>query len=180
MKDKFSFWLWLFRGSGAGPGIKNLYDPWLILHVVIGLVVACCVDMRLFEVSKAVLLPLAGLFIGLSFAWAGSAVTLLQTDDLLEMSEEYEGGFVGYVFSYQLSILLLLISVVVWGLAGLELFECFYRSSIMVYFGIEAFLYALLSISIRESWSLVLTSQWFLLSYSEMRKVKRSKDKDSE
>ena len=69
---RWEFWKWLFCGLNDRPGFLQLIDWWFPFHVVIGLVLAKVVDMSLHEAAQTFLLPLAGIFIGLSFAWVGT------------------------------------------------------------------------------------------------------------
>jgi hypothetical protein len=69
------------------------------------------------------LLPLAGIFIGLTFAWGGNAVTLMQSEEINILADYRQGGLKEYVFKFQAAIFVLLFTMVIWGLAGLDVFE---------------------------------------------------------
>ena len=76
-----SYWQWLFKGSGARPGYRRILDKWLLMHIPIGVILSLLTSLDLQACANAVLLPLAGILIGLSFAWAGNAHALLQTEE---------------------------------------------------------------------------------------------------
>ncbi|NIW12447.1 MAG: hypothetical protein GWN31_00620, partial [Candidatus Thorarchaeota archaeon] len=118
-----SFWRWFFIGSGAGPGIRRLFDLWLAVHVAVGLTLSLLVPISLEVSANGLLLPLAGIFIGLSFAWGGNAQALIQTSEILQLASKRKGGFLEYLFAYQLAILLILISLTCWAVAGLGVFD---------------------------------------------------------
>ncbi|HQH71617.1 MAG TPA: hypothetical protein PK360_06010, partial [bacterium] len=120
------------------------------------------------------LLPIAGIFIGLSFAWGGNALALLQPDEIEEMTDYHSGGFEYYVYTYQMAILAILATLVVWGLAGLDLFDLVWptKSSMSLYFVIKFILYFLGSVALRECWQVVLSAQLLLLARKKIKKHK--------
>ena len=115
-KQLISYWEWLFRGSGGRPGYRRILDKWLLLHIPVGIVLSFLISIDLQACANTVLLPLAGILIGLSFAWAGNANALLQTEEIEKLSEYHKGGFVEYVFIYQTAILMILVTLVLWAL----------------------------------------------------------------
>ena len=127
--------------------------------------------------AKAVLLPLAGILIGLSFAWAGNAQALMQSKEIEDLSEHHEGGFVEYVFTYQTAILAILFTLVFWGLAGLNVFDKWLPKDDYpkIYFVIKTMLFTLSSLTIRECWHVVMGAQWMLLIQKEIRKRQNKK-----
>jgi hypothetical protein len=132
---------------------------------------ACLVQADLTTSANAVLFPLAGILVGLSFAWAGNAQALLQSTEIVALSEHHEGGFVEYVYVYQTAILVILITLVAWGIAGLGVFDnCSLNLNAPVtYLAIKWILFSLCSLTIRECWHVVLGAQWMLLA---QRKIK--------
>ena len=74
MNTKFiGYWHWFLKGSGGKAGFRRILNKWILLHLSIGLVLTLLVKVDLQTAANAVLLPLAGIFVGLSFAWAGNA-----------------------------------------------------------------------------------------------------------
>jgi hypothetical protein len=72
-----SFWRWLFRGLDTQAGIWRLLNWWSIGHLVVGFALTLIVPVPLQEAASVILLPLAGVFIGLSFTWVGNAQAIL-------------------------------------------------------------------------------------------------------
>jgi len=171
------FWLWFCRGTGGEPGFKRLLDRWLILHLVAGSFLAFVVPVDLQGAANAVLLPLVGILIGLTFAWAGNAQALMQSAEIQELSEHHEGGFEEYVYTFQLAILVVLTTIVVWGLAGLSLLDKVWptQDRPTLYFLIKLIHYALASMTLRECWHVVLAAQLMLLIQRKIKKVKGNK-----
>jgi hypothetical protein len=182
------FWTWFFRGisveeypadqakesiSEGKAGIRAYFDKWLIFHIVIGLFLMFIVPMRINEAARSILLPLAGIFIGLTFAWGGNAVTLMQSDEINILADYKPGGLREYVFKFQAAILVLLFTMVAWGFAGLDIFESLYCSSKfgVIYKAFKAFLFFLVSLSLRDCWHVVMGAQAMVLYKRKIKKA---------
>jgi hypothetical protein len=168
-----SFWRWFFGGNqGARAGARKLLDRWLLLHLVVGTALSILVPVSLKVASNSFLLPLAGIFIGLSFAWGGNAQALLQTSEIEEMSERHPEGFSQYVFTFQLAILVILLTLTLWGLAGLHVFDDLWPTQQRgaPYRIVGAVLYGLASLTLRECWHVVLGAQLLLLARRTIRR----------
>lgn len=167
-----TFWEWFAVGSGDQPGWRRLANVWLVIHVSIGVVIALAIPIDLQSAASAVLLPLAGVLVGLSFAWAGNAQSLLQTEEIEALSERHPGGFVEYVYVYSLAIFCILLTLGVWTLAGLKIFDGLWPTSghYKSYLAIKIFLFSISSITVRECWHVVLAAQWMLLMRREISK----------
>ena len=128
------------------------------------------------------MLPLAGIFVGLSFAWGGNAQALLGTPEIRDLTEQHEGGFEEYVYSFQSAILLILLTLVLWGLAGLNIFDNTWptANNIYSYTITESILFMAASLAIRECWHVVLGAQWFLLARYKIGKTNQSKKTENE
>ena len=175
--DRTSFWRWFFIAGETRAGWRRLINRWAVLHLGVGLVLAWMVELDLRSAAGAVLLPLMGVLVGLSFAWAGNAQSLLQTSEIEELSEFRPGGLAEFAFTYQAAILAILGSIVLWGLAGLGVLDrqCFWECTPIAYLAAETVLYALLSLTIRESWHVVHGAQMMLLTRARMNRVKNSR-----
>ncbi|MCD6405086.1 MAG: hypothetical protein J7M19_04620 [Planctomycetes bacterium] len=174
MNEVFNYWRWFFKGSGGKPGFRGLLNRWLFIHAAVGIVLGFLVKVDLTTAANAVLLPLAGIFVGLSFAWAGNAQGLLQSSEIEEMAKRHAGGFVEYVFVYQTAILTILLTLCLWGLAGLRVFESrlFVTESGEARYSAMAVkigLFTLSSLTLRECWHVVLGAQWMLLARRTIR-----------
>ena len=171
---QLSFWRWFLRG-GRGRGWRKFADLWLLLHLAVGLALSYLVPASLSSAATTVLLPLVGILIGLSFAWAGNAQALLQTEEIEKLAEYRPGGFEEYVYTYQAAILTILSSVVLWGVAALGIFDlsCPWSCPTYVYFAMKVCLYSFSSITIRECWHVVLGAQMMLLMRRRIRRGPR-------
>ena len=174
-----SYWKWLFKGSGGRPGLQRLLNRWLLLHIPVGVGLGLFVSLDLQSCANSVLIPLAGVLIGLSFAWAGNANALLQTEEIEKLSEYHKGGFVEYVFIYQTAILMILVTIVLWGLAGLGVYDKTWPTTYnqKTYFTVKTLLFTLCSFAIRECWQVVSGAHWMLRIRKEI-KDHLNRDKD--
>jgi len=180
-KDDISinYWTWFLRGSGYKPGYTRILNRWIIVHLIIGTVISFLVTIDLIKAANVVLFPLAGILVGLSFAWAGNAQALMQTDEIHKLAEYHKGGFVEYVFIYQTAILIILVTLVFWGLAGLEVFNNLWptTNNIKTYFIIKILLFTLSSLTLRACWHVVSGANWMLRIQRDIRHRKERNNK---
>lgn len=178
-----NFWKWFFKGNfefgseikgvKSRPGIYSYLDVWLIFHIVVGVILMVLVPIQVHEAATSILLPLAGIFIGLTFAWGGNAVSLMQSEEMNKIADHQDGGLQVYAFKFQSAILILLITMVIWGLAGLKVFESLYKENTInpLYSFVEFFLYFLMSLTIRDCWHVVMGAQSMVLLQRSVKKI---------
>jgi hypothetical protein len=177
MNSSFNFWAWFFKGNaksvtshkGILPGYRRILNYWMFVHSLAGVGLAFLVTVDVRTAANTVLLPLASILVGLSFAWAGNAQALLQSPEVEEMTEKHPGGFSEYVFCFQLAILVIIVTMVLWGLAGLGVFESCtgFCERLM-----KALLLTMSSLTLRVCWHVVLGAQWLLLARRTIRKAR--------
>ena len=177
--DLIGFWQWFIKGSGGKPGYKRIVNKWIFIHLLVGVLIALVVKVDLSMCANAVLLPLVGILIGLSFAWAGNAQAVMQSSEIERLSDYHEGGFIEYVYAYQTAILIILATLVIWGLAGLHIFDNSWPTSnaAAAYFAVKTILFLLASLTLRTCWHVVLGAQWMLLA---QKRIKDSLQKNKE
>ena len=173
-----SFWKWFFLSTGRRPGYRKLLDRWLLVHVFVGAALAWLVPITLKDSANTVLLPLAGIFIGLSFAWGGNAQALLQTEEINKLADYHPGGFEEYIYTYQTAILVILVTLVIWGLAGLGLYDKTWPTSARpkTYFCVTSVLFLFASMTLRECWHVVLGAQLMLIARRKIRRQSPKKE----
>jgi len=171
---RFNYWNWFFSGIGGRPDYRRLVSWWLLVHMAVGAIVSLLVNVDLPTAANTVLLPLAGILVGLAFAWAGNAMALMQSREIERLAEEHEGGFSDYVYTYQTAILVILVTMVLWGLAGMKAFDLPQGEPIAPHaaYCVKAALFGLSSMALRECWHVVLGSQWMLLARHTIKKHK--------
>jgi hypothetical protein len=176
------FWQWFLTRRWDAPGISKFWDRWLIMHLAVGLILARVVPVPLVEAAKTVLLPLASVLVGLSFAWAGNAQALLQTREIEKFAEKHAAGIRNYVFTFLVAILSILVTVVFWSLAALGIFDKQWPTSVhpKSYFVVATMLYGAASITLRECWHVVIGAQLLLLTRKDVKDAKARNDTKSD
>jgi hypothetical protein len=159
---KWRFWTWFFFGLQSSSGLAKLLNRWIFLHALAGISLAYLVQKPLTDVATTFLLPLAGILVGLSFAWAGNAQAMLQTEELEKLSKQLPDGIETYLYTFQEAILIILVTMTLWGLAALGLFCAFETLA-------KVILFFLASLALRECWHVVLGSQVMILARYTIR-----------
>lgn len=171
---RWRFWRWFFVGLKARSGLARLANWWLLLHLAVGFSLAYLVtpSKTTADIAITFLLPLASILVGLSFAWAGNAQAILQTEELETLSKQLPDGIEGYLYNFQSAILIILVTMTLWGLAAIGLFAgCEYTAKII--------LFALASMTLRECWHVVLASQIMILARYTIRHHEAKRGRDS-
>lgn len=165
------YWHWFFYGSGDKPGYRRLLNKWILVHLLVGIALSLLVRITLESSAYTVLFPLAGIFVALTFAWAGNTMVLMQSQEMKELANHHPGGFAEYVFIYQTAILVILVTLVLWGLAGLKIYDMVWPGSKakILYSVIKALLFSLSSLTVRECWHVVMGAQWMLIIQREIK-----------
>ena len=124
------------------------------------------------DAARSVLLPLASVFVGMSFAWIGNAQAILQSPEIDRLADVHPGGIETYVYAYQSAILAIIVTLVLWGIAALGVVDlpCPWSCPRFTYPVAKSALYMLASLTIRECWHVVMGAQMLLLT---QRYVKR-------
>jgi len=171
-ESKLNYWYWFIKGSGGKPGYQRIINWWIIFHLATGLILFFLVPIHIEQAANKILLPLSSIFIVLSFVWAVSTQSLIQSKEVHKLSEYHAGGLTEYVFVYQTAILTVLTTLITWGLAGLGIFDARWPTACSpeLYFLSKTILFAMLSIALRECWQVMLGTQVLLLVQREVKK----------
>lgn len=166
-KAYYKFSEWLFRGRGKKAGWRTIVNRSSIIDLFIGTMLAIYVPLTPSKAAEVVILPIVAILIGVSFAWIGNAHVILQSKAIRLLAKEYGGGIPEYLHCYQLTVLIVLATLTLWGFAGLELFEVwnnivfceiFVYSNVIIVSALTAakiLLYSMLSKMMRETWSII-------------------------
>lgn len=167
-----SFWSWLILKDRDGDrGISNIVDRWIVLHIFVGVAAGLCFDVDPRDLATKIALPGAAILVGLSFAWAGRSASLFQDKGFSEFIILDGAPIEGYIYSFQLAILVVLsfIGVVaVIYLGGIfpstnyADIDSMINRSIIVSCG---------SISVRECWGTILFVNKLTIQYYAVREA---------
>jgi hypothetical protein len=172
--DELDFWSWF-----VSEGLRKWWNRWLLLHVGAGAAITYSVQEKLSYVGATVVVPLAGVLVGLAFAWAGNAMAILQSPEVHQVAESDAASrrYRSYVFTYQMAILAVLVVLVMWGLLAIGVanrWSALYGNAYLRFAGRTA-AFAVSSVAIRECWHVVLGAQSMLL----MRNLVRNAEGDA-
>lgn len=166
------FWTWLIKVDRDGDrGLSNIINKSLIVHIAVGLIFSTLIKAHPQAIAKSVALPGSGILIGLAFGWAGRSSSLLQDKSFAKFVLNHGASPEGYVYSFQLAILSVLIFISVSILIIMGGFGVgFCNENLNNY--IDRFLiFTLGSISIRESWGIIYFVNKMTLMFYEVKKV---------
>jgi hypothetical protein len=160
-----TFWRWFGVGSGGVPGFRRLLNVWLLLHLLIGSVAATLINTELHELAQDALLPLLAILVGLTFSWAGNAHALMQSEEIVEYAKKKAGGMPDYVFTFQLCILINVVTICLWAIPTLNIPYPLSSAEVqsVLDWASKAMLFALTSLAIRTGWHAVLGANMLLL-----------------
>ena len=166
---KWQFGKWLFRGLKDRPGYRQFIDAWLLLQIAASVGLAALVKESVNSAAQIVMLPMIAIFVGLSLAWVGNAQALLKESEIEKLANFHPDGLQTYVYTFQLAMLVVMATVVAWSLAALGVFCYPLLQHDLVQFLIEAGLYLLTCLTMRESWHVVKGSQLLILARAAIR-----------
>lgn len=166
-----TFWSWFVHGTGGRRGCARLISAWLFVDLCVGIAAAATVQIPIRELARDALLPMSAIFVGLSFSWAGNALSILQSDEAIALSGRHPGGLYDYVFPFQLCILVLLL------VAGLWLMALIQPAPVVTFMGALPYgahvslvlLFASASLAIRISWQAISGANLLLLARVKIR-----------
>lgn len=176
--DYTGYWNWFISGSGAKPGYRRIINLWIIFHIGVGVLISFIVQANLDIAANTVLLPLVGIFIGFSFAWATIAQALMQSNEIDLLVKHHEGGLAEYIYLYQTAVLVIFITLILWGFAGLSVFDKLWPTTkqCITYTIFKTLLFAFCSMSLRECWHVIDNTHRLLLAKKVLRKAIEQKD----
>lgn len=149
------FWPWFFLGVGSNkPGWRAFLDIWLLLHVGVG-VWGIFLGGELSQQAQAIVFPFSAVLFGVTFAWSGNIAALLSTKEISTVSDHSAVKIQGYVFQVQRSVLVMLLSVILWCLAALVNDAAIYLKFLCYFFS---------SLAVRESWQVILFAQYLTIA----------------
>jgi hypothetical protein len=161
-----SFWTWFFSGTGGKPGFQRVFNKWIFIHLSIGILLSKIIT-SIGSTSKDALIPMISVFIGLTFSWAGNVNSLLQSEKIIEMSKNKNGGIYEYVYTFQLCIFIMITAIGAWTAAAMQLpypklmnfidYDTFDLMS-------KIFLLSALSLTLRTCWQTIVGANFLLLS----------------
>jgi hypothetical protein len=163
------FWTWLACGSNQNrAGWRTLCDRWIALHIFVGSVLSLLVSVDPYSFASKALFPAASILVGMSVAWTSRAAAVLQDPAFRKNVLSDERPLEDYLYGYQLSLLIIITMVICVALTANGGIQISWLSAKMATNLTAFFMYFLLSLSIRECWSVINFSNLLSLLHSKM------------
>lgn len=174
------FWFWLFhRASDNTRGISNIFNKWIWFHLIVAAGLSITLASPSSEIARYLALPGASALIGLAFGWAGRSASLLQDKDFSKFIIENGAPAEGYVYSFQLAVLTLLIFIgvaLVMASGGLPITS---RSLLIDDILNRFLLFFVGSIAVREAWGTVDFVNKLTIQFYRKREIDLASDRSS-
>lgn len=149
-KLNITYWKWLFHGvDGSKPGISQYCDRWLIFHIIVASILCYSIPVDA-DMAKSLVIPFVSILIAITVAWCGNITSLLNTEEIIELSTYHPLGIEAYAFTVQNAVLVLFITIIVWVIYGFSILNNS-LGKFLVFF--------MSSVAIRDSWNLILLAQ---------------------
>lgn len=168
-EEWYSFWKWLFFGYGNKPGCIRLLTFWILLDIAIGASGAISISKPLSEIAVGVLVPLAGVFVGLSATVSSGTQALVSSQEINKLARFKDGGIADYVYPFQLSILFIFLSMSFWGAAASGLLDHSMKVACIEFNVFSAIGFSLTSSCIRLAWRCVSGGSDLVFAVFEVR-----------
>lgn len=179
-KSDYDRWFghWFLKGvNGGRPGHEYYWRWGLLVDVLVGGSIMFLSPVAIGDAARVFLLPVAGIMIGLTFAWVGNANAVLQTPEIEGVARRMRGGLEAIIWEFQLAVLILLIVAVMWGLASVDVFDETWPTPARSYLynTVEATLYAASSLALRACWRVVRDAQNLFVTRHRLREELRKR-----
>lgn len=165
------FWPWFFTGAGGAPaGFRFLFSRWMIFDFLLAVGCIKFLNANAFDFASKALFPAASILVSMAIAWSNRASTVLQSGDFRAEIIRDSNPLEDYLYGFQLSMGVMMGTVVyvaIMAAGGLN----FYIYDLNASQNASAFfLYALLSMSVRECWSVMNFSSLLSLLHMKVSK----------
>lgn len=162
MERRANFWRWLCRPRKKHEGFRRIKWRHLVFYVFVaagGTAIMHWQEISIEKCATGGLLTLIAILVGVAFSWVGNAIALISDTDFTEVIRSGPGGIQTYVFSYLLSVLIIAVSLVLWGLGSLGLFAAIQGEAWVGYRLIQGLMLVFAVASVHHAWRIVLSAQ---------------------
>lgn len=174
-----TFWHWLlFRAEGKSSGWKLLFGWKNLADVAIAATMTFALSVDGFEFAAKALFPAASIFVSMSIAWTSRAATIINDKNFREKIVRSERPLEDYVYGFQLSLLIIMITVVYIAIMAAGGFKFYIYNEFLSRMFSSIFMYIMIVWSVRECWSVVNFTN--LLGLLADRVERTEKDNESE
>lgn len=137
------------------PGIRLLFDRWIIFHACVAAFLVNSLNANPFDFAARALFPAASILVGMAVAWTSRASAIMHDEKFRKRIIAEDNPAENYFYSYQLSLLIMITTVSYISLMAAGGLRYNFISYDISTKASGFWLYFLLSLSIRECWSIV-------------------------
>ena len=151
------YWKWFFF-----KGYKSIANRWLVLHLFVGILLGFLSNNNLNDIAIAVIFPASGMLLSVCMAWSGAFTALINSKEIIILKSKIKevDKDVRYIYNYQTSVLILLITATAWAIIAIIgdsikiaiIYHCYYEEQTFLI--IKTALFTMSSIAIRETWGI--------------------------
>lgn len=149
------FWPWMLAKSDRKAGFRLLLTRWLFLDAIIAAVLSFGLRIDGFEFAEKALFPAASILVGMAVAWTARAALILNDQEFNERVVGEENPIEDYVYGFQLSMLVLFSCIVFMAIMASGGFRFYVVSPYWSVIGSSFLMYMLISMTLRECWSII-------------------------
>lgn len=152
-----TFWSWFWKGTpDSHSGLRLLLWSWRIpIHAVIAIALLLFIKTGPFEFASKALFPAASILVSMAVAWTSRAATILQDAEFRKKVIAPQNPIEGYVYGYQLSLLIIITMVVYVSIMAGGGFSIVIISSHFSTMLSGFWLYFLLSLAVGQCWQVI-------------------------
>ena len=163
-----TFWKWfLYPNHSRRTGYHLLFSKWILADISIATIMTNFLSIDGFAFAQKALFPAASILVSMAVAWTARAATVLNDKSFREKIVTDDNPLEDYIYGYQLSILIIMSTVVYISIMAAGGFNCSICEKRACTSASSFFLYFMLSTSIRECWSVVNFSNLLGLLHSK-------------
>lgn len=151
-----SFWGWfLYPRPGVKTGWKLLFSAWIILDFCIAIFFSIFLNLDGFKFAEKTLFPAASILVSMAVAWTARASAILNDEKFRSKVVSDDRPLEDYIYSFQLSLLVLIGVIVYVAIMAAGGFNFYIINSEISKLSSTIFLFAFLSLAIRECWEVI-------------------------
>lgn len=149
------FWPWFFARDGRKTGLRLISLRWLTIDLTVAGLLTFSLDADGFVFAEKALFPAASILMGMAVAWTGQASVIVSSEKFQEKIITQDRRLEDYLYGYQMSILILFITIGYMAIMAAGGFKFFIYDRQISNLVSSFFMFFLVSLSTRECWSII-------------------------
>lgn len=168
-----SFWSWMFSFRGEKRGLRLLVSWWILIDCLTAGILTFGLNVDGFHFAQIALFPAASILMGMAVAWTAQATVIVSSKDFQDKIITDERPLEDYIYGYQLSILILFITIGFMAIMSAGGFNFYVYDQNFSQITSSFSLFFLVCMSTRECWSIVNFTSLVALLDSRLKRGKQ-------